>query len=73
MSRQLEGYGLNILKLHAQWLLDNGYKQQATSCKKQIRMILKKQQATSEKATSNKLQAIKIRAASIKRQAASTI
>ena len=73
MSRQLEGYGLNILKLHAQWLLDNGYKQQATSCKKQIRMILKKQQATSEKATSNKLQAIKIRAASIKRQAAGII
>jgi len=73
MSRQLEGYGLNILKLHAQWLLDNGYKQQATSCKKQIRMILKKQQATSHKATSNKLQAIKIRAASIKRQAASII
>ena len=73
MSRQLEGYGLNILKLHAQWLLDNGYKQQATSCKKQIRMILKKQQATSHKAISNKLQAIKIRAASIKRQAASTI
>ena len=73
MSRQLEGYGLNILKLHAQWLLDNGYKQQATSCKKQIRMILKKQQAKSHKATSNKLQAIKIRAASIKRQAASTI
>ena len=73
MSRQLEGYGLNILKLHAQWLLDNGYKQQATSCKMQIRMILKKQQATSHKATSNKLQAIKIRAASIKRQAASTI
>ena len=73
MSRQLEGYGLNILKLHAQWLLDNGYKQQATSCKKQIRMILKKQQATSHKATSNKLQAIKIRAASIKRPAASII
>tara|TARA_R100001594_G_scaffold96107_1_gene130345 strand:+ start:41 stop:262 length:222 start_codon:yes stop_codon:yes gene_type:complete len=73
MSRQLQGYGLNILKLHVQWLLDNGYKQQATSCKMQIRMILKKQQATSHKATSNKLQAIKIRAASIKRQAASTI
>ena len=49
MSRQLEGYGLNILKLHAQWLLDNGYKQQATSCKMQIRMILKKQQALSDK------------------------
>ena len=49
MSRQLEGYGLNILKLHAQWLLDNGYKQQATSCKMQIRMILKKQQASSDK------------------------
>ena len=49
MSRQLEGYGLNILKLHAQWLLDNGYKQQATRCKMQIRMILKKQQASSDK------------------------
>ena len=49
MSRQLEGYGLNILKLHAQWLLDNGYKQQATRCKMQIRMILKKQQASSNK------------------------
>ena len=73
MSRQLEGYGLNILKLHAQWLLDNGYKQQATSCKKQIRMILKKQQAIKLQATSYKLQAIKIRAASIKRQATSTI
>jgi len=40
MSRQLESYGINILKLHAKWLKDNGYKQQATSCKKQIRMIL---------------------------------
>ena len=73
MSRQLENYGINILQLHVEWLQDNGYKLQASSCKKQIRMILKKQQATSHKATSNKLQAIKIRAASIKRQAASTI
>ena len=40
MSRQLESYGINILKLHAEWLRANGYKQQATSCKKQIRMIL---------------------------------
>ena len=40
MSRQLENYGINILKLHAEWLLANGYKQQASSCKRQIRMIL---------------------------------
>jgi len=40
MSRQLENYGINILQLHAAWLKDNGYKQQATSCKRQIRMIL---------------------------------
>ena len=40
MSRQLESYGINILQLHAEWLKANGYKQQATSCKKQIRMIL---------------------------------
>ena len=40
MSRQLEEYGINILKLHAEWLLANGYKQQASSCKQQIRMIL---------------------------------
>jgi hypothetical protein len=40
MSRQLENYGINILKLHAEWLVANGYKQQATSCKRQIRMIL---------------------------------
>jgi hypothetical protein len=47
MSRQLESYGINILQLHVEWLLANGYKQQASSCKRQIRMILKKQQATS--------------------------
>ena len=40
MSRQLENYGINILKLHAAWLKDNGYKPQAKDCKKQIRMIL---------------------------------
>jgi hypothetical protein len=40
MSRQLENYGINILQLHAEWLRANGYKQQATSCKRQIRMIL---------------------------------
>jgi hypothetical protein len=49
MSRQLESYGINILKLHAAWLVANGYKRQATSCKRQIRMILKKQQAASAK------------------------
>jgi hypothetical protein len=42
MSRQLESYGINILQLHAEWLQANGYKRQATSCKRQIRMILKK-------------------------------
>jgi len=40
MSRQLENYGINILQLHAEWLVANGYKREATSCKKQIRMIL---------------------------------
>ena len=49
MSRQLESYGINILKLHAEWLQANGYKQQASSCKRQIRMILKKRQASSSK------------------------
>jgi hypothetical protein len=49
MSRQLESYGINILQLHAAWLLDNGYKLQAKSCKRQIRMILKKRQASSFK------------------------
>jgi hypothetical protein len=51
MSRQLENYGINILKLHVEWLRANGYKRQATSCKKQIRMILinKKKKTTSHK------------------------
>jgi hypothetical protein len=51
MSRQLESYGINILKLHAEWLQANGYKQQASSCKRQIRMILinKKKKAASSK------------------------
>jgi hypothetical protein len=49
MSRQLENYGINILQLHAAWLLANGYKREASSCKRQIRMILKKRQATSIK------------------------
>jgi phosphohistidine phosphatase SixA len=40
VSRQLESYGINILKLHAEWLQDNGYKPQASSCRRQIRMIL---------------------------------
>ena len=56
MSRQLENYGINILQLHVEWLVANGYKQQATSAKRQIRMILinkkkkEKQQAASERA-----------------------
>jgi len=51
MSRQLESYGINILKLHAEWLLANGYKPQASSCRRQIRMILnnKKKKASSFK------------------------
>ena len=40
MSRQLESYGINILELHAEWLQANGYKREASSCKRQIRMIL---------------------------------
>ena len=28
MSRQLESYGINILKMHAAWLTVNGYKLQ---------------------------------------------
>tara|TARA_A100001011_G_scaffold141414_1_gene149487 strand:- start:75 stop:308 length:234 start_codon:yes stop_codon:yes gene_type:complete len=51
MSRQLESHGINILKLHAEWLLANGYKREAASCKQQIRMILinKKKKAASSK------------------------
>ena len=55
MSRQLENYGINILQLHAEWLVANGYKREATSAKRQIRMILinkkkkEKQQAASFK------------------------
>jgi hypothetical protein len=40
MSRQLESYGINILQLHVEWLVANGYKREATSGKRQIRMIL---------------------------------
>jgi hypothetical protein len=53
MSRQLENYGINILRRIAEWLLANGYKHEASSCKQQIRMILinkkkkEKQQASS--------------------------
>jgi len=56
MSRQLENYGINILQLHVEWLVANGYKQQATSCKQQIRMILiNKKKKEKQKATSFKL------------------
>jgi hypothetical protein len=40
MSRELENYGINILQLHVEWLLANGYKSEAASAKRQIRMIL---------------------------------
>ena len=53
MSRQLESYGINILQLHAEWLQANGYKKEAASCKRQIRMILKKRQAASFKLDNN--------------------
>ena len=49
MSRQLENYGINILQLHVEWLVANGYKREATSAKKQIRMILKKKFLKSSK------------------------
>ena len=49
MSRELESYGINILQLHTEWLQANGYKREATSAKKQIRMILKKKFLKSSK------------------------
>jgi len=52
MSRQLESYGINILQLHVEWLLANGYKRQASGLKRQIRMILNNKK---KKAPSNKL------------------
>ena len=56
MSRQLESYGINILKLHAEWLQANGYKREASSCKQQIRMILiNKKKKEKQQASSNKL------------------
>jgi hypothetical protein len=55
MSRELENYGINILQLHVEWLVDNGYKLQASSAKKQIRMILINKKKKKQKATSFKL------------------
>jgi hypothetical protein len=55
MSRQLENYGINILQLHAEWLVANGYKQQASSCKRQIRMILINKKKKERQAASFKL------------------
>ena len=55
MSRQLENYGINILQLHADWLRANGYKLQAKSCKRQIRMILINKKKKERQAASNKL------------------
>jgi len=55
MSRQLENYGINILKLHAAWLTARGYKLQAKSCKRQIRMILINKKKKERQAASNKL------------------
>jgi len=61
MSRQLENYGINILQLHAEWLLANGYKQQATSCKWQIRMILINKKKKERQAASFKLDSLSLR------------
>ena len=55
MSRQLENYGINILQLHAEWLVANGYKREATSCKRQIRMILINKKKKERQAASFKL------------------
>jgi len=55
MSRQLENYGINILQLHVEWLRANGYKREATSCKRQIRMILINKKKKERQATSFKL------------------
>ena len=55
MSRQLENYGINILQLHAEWLLANGYKREATNCKQQIRMILINKKKKERQAASFKL------------------
>tara|TARA_Y100000593_G_C4039266_1_gene204322 strand:- start:292 stop:480 length:189 start_codon:yes stop_codon:yes gene_type:complete len=55
MSRQLQNYGINILQLHAEWLLANGYKQQAASAKRQIRMILINKKKKERQAASFKL------------------
>jgi len=58
VSRQLESYGINILKMHAAWLLANGYKRQASSCKRQIRIILNNKKKKAASLTSSKRQAI---------------
>ena len=55
MSRQLENYGINILQLHVEWLVANGYKREATSCKLQIRMILINKKKKERQVTSFKL------------------
>ena len=55
MSRQLEECGINILRLHAEWLLANGYKRQASDCKRQIRMILMCKRKKSEKLQASSL------------------
>jgi len=58
VSRQLESYGINILKMHAAWLLANGYKREASSCKRQIRIILNNKKKKAASLTSSKRQAI---------------
>ena len=43
MGRQLENYGINILQLHAEWLVANGYKRQAASCKRQASSLTRQE------------------------------
>tara|TARA_Y100001963_G_scaffold50042_1_gene70095 strand:+ start:2476 stop:2643 length:168 start_codon:yes stop_codon:yes gene_type:complete len=46
MSRQLGLASVKMFIIHEKWLKDNGYKQQALSCRKQYEKILKSNQAT---------------------------
>ena len=44
MSRQLGLASVKMFIIHEKWLKDNGYKQQALSCRKQYEKILKSNQ-----------------------------
>ena len=57
MTRQPGEASIKMLRRHTEWLLANGYKQQASSCKRQIRMILINKKKKEQQATSFKQQA----------------